>query len=325
MSKSRRALYRINLFVLLNLILGGFALVDAQVKMTGDCSPRVSTGSLLDNLKIDSAGKLHFGRLYAACLPLPVRQSKTNYAYHPYDGGKLSATLLDRYGERLGEFVFYGEKFTSVWELPRYETLGGAENVKPVVDSGYYSLRFAIEKNPFQRFDFGVRTIQSKDIYRPGKIYLLEGAWENYSLISFPNVNRYMQMRVWLRDAENAGIEPKIAQYTTELVSLADKKVLARGGGETSSMRLTETWRAFNLSFRRVEGQGEFAPAEILKNEGVYCVNLSVGGKPYGVYFFAVVAGAFMPVADEKGNPLPAKTIPVEMDDKGFSLWRNKS
>jgi hypothetical protein len=321
MRKSKRTgrLFGLALFQI--LILGSLISMNAQENPNLNCPPRITMGSLLDNLKVDSTGRVSFGRLYAVCLPEPARQGKTIYAYHPYDGGKLAAALKNSGGEKLNTFVFYGEKFTTLWELPSYEVVGGRESVKPLAP-GSYELEFSAEDKPFMRLPFTVSTLESRDVYRPQKFYLLDGAWRNYAEIYYPNVNRFMQMRVWLRDTENAGLEPKTVQYAIELVREADKKTLARVGGERSGMRLTHDWQAFNLSFRAAEGS-EFTPAEVLKTEGRYRINLSVDGKPYGVYFFAVRGGKFQFVAGGDDNPL-AFAFPLEAGDKGFSLWRNK-
>lgn len=303
------------------LFLGSLISMNGQGNVNTDCQPRITLGSLLDNLKVDSSGRVSVGRLYAVCLPEPVRKSKTIYAYHPYDGGKLAAVLKKSGGEKLNTFVFYGEKFTTLWELPSYEVLGGRESVKTLAPGGY-ELEFFAEDKRFMRLPFTVAALESRDVYRPQKFYLLDGAWRDYAEIYYPNVNRFMQMRVWLRDTENAGLEPKTVQYAIELLRESDNKILARGGGERSGMRLLHEWQAFNLSFRG-DGSGEFTPAEVLKTEGRYRINLSVDGKAYGVYFFAVRDGKFQFVGSGDGKPLDF-AFPLEAGEKGFPLWRNK-
>lgn len=51
------------------------------------CQARVRMKTLLDEVRVAQRGTLYIGRLLAECLPEPVRASKTNYGYNPYDGG----------------------------------------------------------------------------------------------------------------------------------------------------------------------------------------------------------------------------------------------
>ena len=114
----------------------------ARAQTQGACQPRVRVKTLLDSLQVGGRGALSIGKLYAECLPEPVRRSQGNYGYNPYDGGKLSAVLKASNGQPLNTYVFYAEKITSMWEISRYEVVGGPQAVKPLA-VGSYSLDFA--------------------------------------------------------------------------------------------------------------------------------------------------------------------------------------
>ena len=95
-------------------------------------APRVRMKMLLDGVEVGPGGRLSLGRLYAVCLPEPARRGETNYAYNPYDGGKLSTVLKSSNGQALNTFVWYAEKIAGLWELSRYEVVGGPQAVKPL-------------------------------------------------------------------------------------------------------------------------------------------------------------------------------------------------
>jgi hypothetical protein len=291
------------------------------------CSPRISNKTLLDSVEVGGGGHLSIGKLYATCLPTPARKSQTAYEYNPYDGGRLTAVLKSSNGQALNTFVWYGEKITSLWELSRYEVVGGHQSVKPLAP-GSYLLEFAVEDKVFQRFPFSVSTVASKDVYRPATVYLLDGPWNDYAEIYFPKPDRYTQLWVWLRDKENAGLQPKEIQYTLRLVRESDGKLVAEGGGATSAMRLRPEWGGYKLSFRPLapgpNGSTEFHASEFLQRDGNYRVELSLDGKPYGGYSFAVKGGKFWrPEAEEQEAARQLMALASEANY--WSLRRAKS
>ena len=303
-----------------------FSVGAARAQAQGACQPRVRVKTLLDNVQVGGRGALSIGKLYAECLPEAARRSQGNYGYNPYDGGKLSATLKASNGQPLNTYVFYAEKITSMWELGRYEVVGGPQAVKPLA-VGSYSLDFAIEDKVFQRFPFSVSTVESKDVYRPETIYLLDGPWSDYAELYFPKPDRYTQLWVWLRDRENAGAQLREVQYTLRLVRERDGKLIAEGGGATSAMRLRPQWVGYKLSFRPLSvpagGSSEFHASELLASEGDHRIELSLGGKPYATYRVNVKGGKFQrdPAhAREAANAL----MPLESEPNYWSLRRTR-
>lgn len=289
------------------------------------CQPRVRMKTLLDNVRVGGRGGLSLGNFYAECLPDPARRSQTNYAYNPYDGGKLSAVLKASNGQPLHTYVFYAEKITTLWELSRYEVVGGPQAVKPLA-VGSYTLEFALEDKVFQRFPFSVSTVESKDVYRPETLYLLDGPWSDYAELYFPKPERFTQLWVWLRDKENAGVrQPKQIQYTLKLVRERDGKLLAEGGGETSAMSLKPQWTGYKLSFRPLVvpsgGSSEFHASELLASDGDHRIELSLDGKPYASYRVTIKGGKFQRDAAHARDAAGA-LMPLENEPNYWSLRR---
>src|SRR6185436_4271055 len=117
------------------------------------CEPKIDMGALLNNVRV--SGALYIDSLYARCLPKPSKASSSNFEYNPYDGGKLSSVLKDKNGQVVNIFVWYGHNVQSLWEMERYEIVGGAQALKKLAPGGY-TLEFAIEDKTFQKFPFSV-------------------------------------------------------------------------------------------------------------------------------------------------------------------------
>jgi hypothetical protein len=314
--RTRPALWLTLCFLAACLLALPASSVSAQTPCAG---PRVRMKTLLDGVQVVGDGRLSIEKLYAVCLPDPVRRGETNYAYNPYDGGKLSTTLKSSNGQSLNTYVWYAEKIGGLWELSRYEVVGGPKAVKQLTP-GSYTLEFAVEDKVFQRFPFSFSTVEGKDVYRPSTINLVDGPWANYAEIYFPKPDRFTQLWVWLRDKDNSGPRPRSTPHELKLVRESDGKTLAVGDG--SALILRPDWEGFKLSFRPPGGPAEFPAAEILKADGVYRAELSLDGKPYGSYRFRVKGGKFerdAAEAREAGGAL----MPLENDANYWSLKRS--
>jgi hypothetical protein len=257
----------------------------------GDCQPQVDMGSLLNNLSVN--GGLSVGRLYATCLPVPSKKSQTSYEYHPYDGGKFSSVLKSANGETINTFVWYGEQITGLWELSRYEIVGGANSLKKL-NNGNYTLEFAIEDKVFQTFPFSVTTAESKDQFNPKTVYLLDGMWQTYATLYAPKIDRFIQLNVWLRDTKNVGeFKPDPVQYGVKLIREKDKKVLAEG---SEKINLAYYWQSYPIHFRQpnldqTKDYTEFKLSEVTAIDGNYTIEFTLNGKPYSSYKLNVKNG----------------------------------
>ena len=254
------------------------------------CEPHIDTPSLLNNVGVD--GSLYIGNLYARCLPVPAKKSRTVYEYHPYDGGKFSSTLKNSVGQTINTFVWYGRQVLSLWEFTRYEIVGGPEALKKLAP-GNYSLEFALEDKVFQTFPFSVATKESGDQFRPRTLYLLDGHWRDYAYLYAPNVDRFIKLGVWLRNVNDpGGPKPAGVPVRVRLIREKDKQILAETH-EGDRLLLTHKWHMFDLGFRKpnaaqTKDYSEFKLTEVLANDGSYRFELTLDGKLYSVYKFTV-------------------------------------
>ena len=277
------------LVLLLALTLSPAAFGSAQDRA---CEPRVETSSLLSSVDVNSF--LNIKQFYARCLPMPAKKSKTAYEYHPYDGGKFSTTLKTANGQAINTYVWYGENIQSLWEMSRYEVVGGPEAVKKL-SPGNYILEFAIEDKVFQKFPFSFTTKQSSDQFRPETLYITDGLWRDYAQLYAPSVDRFFQLMVWLRD-DDATAEPKRRRvpFKMRLIREADKKTVAEG--DDSAVMLDHKWADVKLSFRRpgaaqAKDYSEFKLSEIVATDGKYRIELALEGRPAANYPFTVKGG----------------------------------
>jgi hypothetical protein len=227
-------------------------------------------------------------------LPAPAKKSASNYEYQPYDGGKFSSVLKDSKGQVVNTFVWYGENIQSLWEMSRYEVVGGPEALKKL-SPGSYVLEFAVEDKVFQQFPFSITTKQSNDQFKPQTLYFLEGPWREYAQLYSPNLDRFFQLHVWLRNEDNI-LDPKSrpAPYHVSLTRESDKKLLAED--DDGQLNLTNRWQMYTLSFRRPKaGQtkdySEVKLNEILASDGRYRIDLTLDGKPRASYILNVKGG----------------------------------
>ncbi|HRH43215.1 MAG TPA: hypothetical protein PKY82_16405 [Pyrinomonadaceae bacterium] len=258
---------------------------------TNDCRPEVDMGSLLNNISVN--GGLFIGKLYATCLPIPVKKSQTTYEYHPYDGGKLSSVLKSADGQTINTFVWYGEQITGLWELSRYEIVGGANSLKKL-NNGKYTLEFALEDKVFQTFPFSVSTAESKDQFNPKTVYLLDGLWQTYATLYAPKIDRFFQLTVWLRDPKNLGeFKPDPVQYSVKLIREKDKQILAEG---KEKIVLDYNWQSYPVHFRRpnfeqTKDYSEVKLSEVTATDGNYIIEFALNGKSYSSYKLTVKNG----------------------------------
>ncbi|HZS03680.1 MAG TPA: hypothetical protein VFD58_02280 [Blastocatellia bacterium] len=284
------------------------------------CAPNMRFGSLLDGVQISGQGRLVFGEMIATCLPEPARQSSSNYPYDPDDGGKFSTVVKRASGEALTTYVWYVEKISSLWVMNHYKVVGGEAAIKPLTP-GDYVLEFAVEDKPFLRLPFSVATTKNEDIYNPGTIYLLNGAWNDYGAFWYLKPERYTQFLVFLRDTGKPNRQG--TPVDLKLIRVKDNKVLATSRPD-DAVRLKPSWNLFKLSFNPVSdtgepaASGEFHASEVLKTDGNYLVRLSLDGKLYGEYQFTVKGGQIQ----YQGRQLrdPASPL-VQIEDVNNSWW----
>jgi hypothetical protein len=279
--------------ILKSIFIAGLYCLTLSPALSQTCAPEITKSSLLSNLNVD--GALYIGKIYGRCLPVPVKKSKTNYEYNPYDGGKLSTIVKNSTGQTVNTFVWYGENILSTWEFSRYEIVGGTEALKKIAP-GNYSLEFAIEDKVFQTFPFSVTTKESGDQFKPQTLYLLDGEWRDYAQLYAPNRDRFIKLYVWLRNTNATG-GPNDAPVPVQarLIRVKDKQLLAETD-DPYKLNLTYRWMSIDIPFRKpgaaaAKDYSEFKLSEILAMDGQYRFEVSVGGKPYSDYTLNVKDG----------------------------------
>ena len=272
------------------------------------CTPGVSFWNLLDEVRIGyQDGRLGIGRIYAVCLPAPVRQSASNYPYDPDGGGKLSTIVKTADGKVLNTYVWYGENISGLWELSRYKVVGGYEAVKPL-PPGKYLLEFALEDKPFDRFPVTVVQLKSDDPYQPaGDRYFIEGPWNEYGNIFYQrnDPQSVLKFTTWVQD--KAGHQSKNAvPYDVKIVSARDGRVLAT---HTGSLQLQPRWLKADFLFHTAGGDPNsyFKAGDLLATDGRYSVRFMLDNKQYGEYPFVVKGGRI----ELQGNQIRANTDPM--------------
>ena len=273
-----------------------------------NCQPAVRMSSLLDAVKVN--GTLQIGELYVECLPMPALNAG-KYIYEPYQGAKFTSVLKDSRGEIVNSFVWYGEKFfTNVVKMSRYEIVGGAGALRELTP-GDYALHFAVDGDVFQTFRFSVATKKSGDLYRPGVIYLIDGAWRDEAALTSPTVEDIMCFNFRLRaDYALADLKPVKVPFEVTMVRDEDARLVAANRDPT--LILESTWKTYRTCFVRPANEAAqkystLKLKEIFAVDGRYTVNLSFDGKPYATYKFNVRKGKI------NGDELPARNIRVVM------------
>ena len=295
------------------LFLTGFLLLFAAAgfsqeksKSPPNCQPEVLMSSILDSLNVK--GTLQIGTLRVACVQ-PPEKMYSKYIFEPYKGRKFTTTLKNSSGGIINTFVWYGEKyFTNEARLTHYEIVGGRDALKEI-EAGDHSLEFAINDRVFQTFRFSVLTKESPDVYRPGIIYMLEGAWRDEAVLSAGTLESGIFFSFRLRaDYEIADAKPVIVPVEMNIVRDRDKTVVAEN--RNLKLDLKNTWHYFRLFFERpnkelTKDSSTLKLKEIMAVDGNYTINLSYNGKSYATYKFAVKDGKI------NGQELPARAIRV--------------
>jgi hypothetical protein len=271
-----------------SFLLAMLCALPAPAAIAQACTPGVTFGSLIGSVRVGYAdGRLMVERLYAACLPEPARQSKSNFGYEPDDGGLLAMHVKSADGQLLNTYMWYAERIGSTWEMSRYKVVGGYESIKPLA-AGAYVLEFAADDKPFQRFPFSIVAVKSDDPYQAaGNRYFIDGAWSEYGNIYYQrnDLQSSLVFTTWVQGRAATRSVP----FEVKLVRARDKQVLAEDAG---TLRLEPRWLNATFYFRPGGDKKSYLKAgEVLNEDGTYRVRLAIDGKPYGEYPFTVKGG----------------------------------
>ena len=278
--------------LLLALLLSAGSGVALGEQPQESCTPGMSYWSLLGAVSVDYfTGRPIVNKLYAVCLPQPLRTDNSNFAYSPDGGGKLASVVRRADGQVLNTFIWYGENIAGLWELSHYKVLGGETSIRPLT-AGDYVIEFQLEDKPFYRFPFTIETLPADDPYQPeGMRYFIDGPWNDYGNVFYQRNDPKSSLRftTWVR--EKAGHESKRGvPYQAKIVRMEDDRVLAT---DTGTLRLTPQWQQADLLFKSMVGgpSSSFKAEEVLNTDGLYQVSVSIDNQPYGTYSFTVQGG----------------------------------
>jgi len=305
MKKNRVLANSKTLLSLVGAILSLFAATgfSQNAPKPANCQPNVTSASILDGVRVD--GVLSIGTLDVECLPIP-RKGASGYNYSPYEDAKFLTNLKTSSGTLVNSFVWYGKKYLRWVRFTNYEVVGGKESLKELA-SGDYLLEFAVDGRVFQTFRFSLVTKRSNDIYRPGTIYLLEGAWRDEAVLTAPTAENVMCFNFRFRiPFELAETKPVSVPFELTMIRDRDQKPVAEKRG--AKLTLENTWRSYRTCFDRPAGEKTADNAvlklrEIAAVDGNYTIHLSVDGKPYASYRLVVKNGGI------NGAALPARNI----------------
>jgi len=279
----------------MNLLLG-LACANAGAanpqQIAAPCQHGISFWSLLGAVDVGyTDGHLRMDKLYAVCLPSPKAPSDSNYAYSPEQGGKLTTLVKGADGQLLDTYVWYAENISGLWELSNYKVLGGT--VKQL-GAGHYTLEFQADGATFYRFPFTVLTAASDDPYQPpGTRNFIDGAWNEYGNVFYQrnDPDSTLRFTTWVQD-KITHPQQKSVPYAAQL--LRGGKVIGQDAGE---LRADQQWKQLDVYFQPLDGEAKshIKAGDVLREDAAYRIQLSIDGKPHGVYAF-VVNGGKIPV-----------------------------
>jgi len=303
------------------LLLACGSALCADIKSEPACAPGISFWSLLGEIGIGFADPhLQVEKLYAICLPQPKSAGDSNFAYGPEQGGKLAMAIQSADGAAFGTYVWSAESVGGLWELSNYKVLGGHEALKPLAP-GRYTLEFQIDGAPFYRFPFSVSSLPGDDPYQAaGLRWFIDGAWNDYGNVFYQRNDPQSTFRFtsWVRDKVGHA-QPRSAPYSAQLVRSEDGKVI---GEDNGTARLTPQWAQFDVYFQQGANAGEkVKAADVLAQDGEYRVRVSIDGKPYGLYPFAVHGGKIDVQAQQSGRTPPAERIVDYLYGGKYRSW----
>jgi hypothetical protein len=258
---------------------------------SGECRPEIPLDSILDSVRVE--GGLRMGPIEGRCLPVE-RRPGSSYAYEPRNGRKFTSTLRDSKGRTVNVFAWYGTPRVDGVRFDRYEIVGGEAALETLRD-GSYAIDFAVDGRVFQSFAFALKVKESRDAFRPGKIYLTDGAWRDQALLTGSATSvACFQFRLRADDETAAAVQVKVP-YSVKLIRSRDASVLAET--REGQLSLDSNWHSFRTCLGAPAGARNGTEplklGDLLANDGLYRIVLSIDGRAYAQYDLNVTNGRF--------------------------------
>jgi hypothetical protein len=299
----------IALTLLLLSILLSTSAVEAQTSSVPCTAPGISFWKLIESVAIGySDGRLSIGKLYAVCLPMPVKQVDSPYPYNPDGPPKLSTLVKTADGKVVNTYVWYAQMVGGLWELSTYKVLGGYQAEKQL-SAGNYLLEFAIDDKTFTRFPFSVVEAKNDDPYQAaGSRYFIEGAWNEYGNLFYQrnDPQSALSFTTWVQD-KRGNQKETTATYEALLINRKDGKTLGQDSGK---LQLEPWWLQLRVNLHPAGGDKNayLKAADLLRQDGSYAIRFTLDGKLYGEYPFVVKDG----LIQLQGKQVREKTDPKD-------------
>jgi hypothetical protein len=276
--------------------------------------------TVLEGVKVlPDQGYFRMDRIQAVFLPEPTAKSKTIYPYDPKEGGKLHTVIRKKDGTVVEVATWYASKLKPpYWLLESYELKDTKTTANyKLPGEGEYLLDFYLEGKLFYRFPFKLVAVGSDDPFDPGKVWQLEGAWNDYGYLFYADANpsNALAFKLWLqkKGKPKPGEEMKAK---AEIVRMSDGKVLCIG---TGNYRPRPNWIRYDFmgNFRHPENDAVYYTKELLGQDGAYEVRISINEEPYGTYPFEIKGGKIQ----YQGRAVRGETNPLIFVEGGRDAW----
>ncbi|MBM3498665.1 MAG: copper amine oxidase N-terminal domain-containing protein [Armatimonadetes bacterium] len=281
-----------------------------------ETTPRFLYASLLNAFQWGpNTAMLQLDRILVA-LPKPPEGH-----YSPDDGGKLWAVLSGADGAQLARLDCYADPGgEDMWTIQAYKVTGApdvaGEGSQVKLAPGEYRLEFFLESGRFCTFPFAVSRLTEG-----GRDYFfLEGDWGDWAYLLYADADpeQALQWKVWLRN--KAAIDRRSVKVWVEIIRDADNQVVCTCRPDVIH-DLTPQWvrYAFDM-IHPMQGTGGGAylkAAELLKTDGSYTLKMTIDGKPYGTWKFAIAGGRL----SRAGRTDPAGADPLTYIEGGDAWW----
>jgi hypothetical protein len=271
-----------------------------DVKYTADPSgnpPGIMYSTLLNGVKIQNkTGELEVNSLQFVFLPKPEVDS-----YRPYDpaqGGELYALLKNSQGQQLARYDMYAKVHKApYWVQEGCEYIDASGNKVsgkrgPVMESGSYFLDFYVAGKHFYHFLFAVSKKAPRNAFQGSSMWFLDGPWEDWGYFYYSQARPEQNLiwKVWLRNKEPdvRGIDVKV------------NATIYRGGTSVctsppATHNLKPMWNRWEFQMSQpmqgTSGGRYFKAKDLLARDGAYELKMTMDGKPYGTWRFAVKDG----------------------------------
>jgi hypothetical protein len=293
-------------------------------------------------LLILTLGTQVFGQEKPNYTPAPVFSDLLTNVYVRKSGefkpGDLSAYFMTdtegqlkvlRNGTEIAEFSFRIAPYKPPkYTIEGYSLVTGKNDVLGLMlkQSGNYELAYYAGGTKFYSFPFELVIKDNGDPYKPKKLMVLNGPWNNYAFLRKTSDESHgkWEFRVFMR-SDNGDYQQTKGQVL--MIRDRDQKLVAVGG---TGFRREPFWRRQDFTLQKPgkkNAQGEYYSNQDLYankdkfEDGDYTLNFTIDGKLYGAYKLTVKDGGIQP----QGRQVRTTTDPLKfIEGGGRDFWLEK-